>query len=205
VIDDHPRFLVASVANGVLKAADVVGSLHGAAPARGSPASLLTDNGPVFTAVPRKGVCAIELETARLGDPLPARESLPPAPRQGRAPAPDAEEMAREAAEGSHDRRAPAELDRLRAYHNGVRPHRAIGWRTPAEVFGARPKAAPSLPGVPMSSHVRVLRDKIDITGVITLRHNSQLHHVGLGRRLGHGCWRSSMAFAYGSPPRTAS
>jgi hypothetical protein len=29
-----------------------------------------------------------------------------------------------------------------------------------------------------------VRRDKIDITGVITLRHNSRLHHVGLGRRL---------------------
>ena len=27
-------------------------------------------------------------------------------------------------------------------------------------------------------------RDKIDITGVITLRHNSHLHHIGLGRRL---------------------
>ena len=27
-------------------------------------------------------------------------------------------------------------------------------------------------------------RDRIDITGVITLRHNSRLHHIGLGRRL---------------------
>ena len=44
----------------------------------------------------------------------------------------------------------------------------------------ARPKAAPPLPGVPMSSHVRVRRDKIDI-GVITIHHNSRLHHVGLG------------------------
>jgi hypothetical protein len=29
-----------------------------------------------------------------------------------------------------------------------------------------------------------VRRDKVDITGVITLRHNSRLHHIGLGRRL---------------------
>jgi len=35
-----------------------------------------------------------------------------------------------------------------------------------------------------VSSHVRVRRDKIDLTGVITLRHNSRLHHIGLGRRL---------------------
>ena len=76
------------------------------------------------------------------------------------------------------------ELDRFRAYYNDVRPHRAIDRRTPSEAFLARPKAAPSLPGVPMSSHVRVRRDKVDITGVITLRHNSRLHHIGLGRRL---------------------
>jgi hypothetical protein len=29
-----------------------------------------------------------------------------------------------------------------------------------------------------------VRRDKIDTTGVITIRHNSRLHHIGLGRRL---------------------
>ena len=77
-----------------------------------------------------------------------------------------------------------AQIDRFVAYYNGVRPHRAIDRRTPSEAFVARPKATPSLPGVAMSSHVRVRRDKIDITGVITLRHNSRLHHVGLGRRL---------------------
>jgi hypothetical protein len=29
-----------------------------------------------------------------------------------------------------------------------------------------------------------VRRDNVDITGVVTLRHNSKLHHIGLGRRL---------------------
>jgi hypothetical protein len=37
---------------------------------------------------------------------------------------------------------------------------------------------------VPIETHVRVRRDKVDITGVITIRHNSKLHHIGLGRRL---------------------
>ena len=94
VIDDHSRFLVASVARSVFKAADVVAAFHEAAAAHGFPASLLTDNGAVFTAVPRKGMCAIELETARAGDPLLALEPLPPADlRQGRACAPDAEAL----------------------------------------------------------------------------------------------------------------
>jgi hypothetical protein len=77
-----------------------------------------------------------------------------------------------------------AELDRFRTYYNEVRPHRAIDPRTPAEAFTARPKAAPSVPAVPIETHVRLRRDKVDITGVITIRHNSRLHHIGLGRRL---------------------
>src|SRR5207249_11910570 len=67
VIDDHSRFLIASVARRIFKAADVVASFHGAASTHGLPASLLRDNGAVFLAVPRKGLCAIELETAALG------------------------------------------------------------------------------------------------------------------------------------------
>jgi transposase len=67
VIDDHSRFLIASVAKPIFKAADVVAAFHAAAGAHGLPASLLTDNGAVFTAAPRKGMCAIELETSALG------------------------------------------------------------------------------------------------------------------------------------------
>jgi len=67
ILDDHSRFLVASEALGVFKAADVVASFHKAASTWGFPASLLTDNGAVFTAAPRGGRCAIELETAAHG------------------------------------------------------------------------------------------------------------------------------------------
>jgi hypothetical protein len=46
----------------------------------------------------------------------------------------------------------------------------------------ARPKATAS--GVPLiDGHFRVRRDKIDTHGKLTLRHNSRLHHIGLGRR----------------------
>ena len=31
--------------------------------------------------------------------------------------------------------------------------------------------------------HYRVRHDRIDPSGVFTLRHNSRLHHIGLGRR----------------------
>jgi hypothetical protein len=38
--------------------------------------------------------------------------------------------------------------------------------------------------GFVVPPHYRIRRDKVDITGVITLRHNSRLHHIGLGRKL---------------------
>jgi hypothetical protein len=185
VIDDHSRFLVASVARAVFKAADVVSCFHEAASAHGLPASLLTDNGAVFTAVPRKGRCAIELETARLG--IRYHHSSPYHPQTcGKV------ERVHQTLKRWLAKHEPAatiaelqvELDSFRTYYNDVRPHRAIGRRTPAEAFGSRPKATPCLPGLEVPDHVRVRRDRIDITGVITLRHNSRLHHVGLGRRL---------------------
>ena len=109
MIDDHSRLLVASDALAVFKAADVVACFHRAAAAHGFPASLLTDNGAVFTAAPRGGRCAIELETARLGIRIGALAALPPADlRQGRAPAPDAQAVPRPArTPADNDRRAP--------------------------------------------------------------------------------------------------
>ena len=34
-----------------------------------------------------------------------------------------------------------------------------------------------------MPRHFRMRRDTVDITGVIALRHDSRLHHIGLGRK----------------------
>jgi transposase InsO family protein len=184
-IDDHSRFLVASDARGVFKAADVVAAFHEGAAAHGLPASLLTDNGAVFTAAPRGGRCAIELETAALG--IRYVHSSPYHPQtcgkverfhQTLKRYLAKQEPARDLAE------LQAQLEGFRTYYNAVRPHRAIGRRTPAEAFNARAKATPSLRGLQVPAHHRVRRDKVDITGVITLRHNSRLHHIGLGRRL---------------------
>ena len=183
VIDDHSRFLVASDARRVFKAADVVASFHAAAASRGFPSSLLTDNGAVFTAAPRGGRCAIELESAALG--IRSVHSSPYHPQTcGKV------ERFHQTLKRFLTRQEPAhsiaelqgQLDRFRAYYNSVRPHRAIGRRTPAEAFAARPKATPSLARLTVPGRFRVRRDKVDITGVITLRHNSRLHHIGIGR-----------------------
>lgn len=184
-IDDHSRFLVGSDALVVFKAADVVASFHAAAAAHGFPAQLLTDNGAVFTAAPRGGRCAIELECDRLG--IRDINSSPYHPQTcGKV------ERFHQTLKRYLAKRDPAatigelqaQLDSFSDYYDTVRPHRAIGRRTPAEAFAARPKATPRGPRLEVAPHVRVRRDKVDITGVITLRHDSRLHHIGLGRRL---------------------
>ena len=43
----------------------------------------------------------------------------------------------------------------------------------------------PSRQGIRVSKHFRVRRDRIDTDGKLTLRHNSRLHHIGIGRRWG--------------------
>jgi hypothetical protein len=74
------------------------------------------------------------------------------------------------------------QLDRFRHIYNTERPHRAIGRRTPAEAYSARPKATATGPYI--DPHCRVRHDRIDTGGTVTLRHSSRLHHIGLGRRL---------------------
>jgi hypothetical protein len=73
-----------------------------------------------------------------------------------------------------------AQLDAFRDQYNHHRPHRALNRRTPALAYSARPKAAPA--GARTDSHDRVRRDRIDDSGVVTLRHNGRLHHIGIGR-----------------------
>ncbi len=54
-IDDHSRLFLASDAYPTVKAHDVVASFHNACDYHGLPASLLTDNGAVFTGASRGG------------------------------------------------------------------------------------------------------------------------------------------------------
>jgi integrase-like protein len=74
------------------------------------------------------------------------------------------------------------QLDRFVVYYNTVRPHRALGRRTPTQAYAARPKAVPTGPVIP--AHYRLRHDKIDSGGSVTVRHSSRLHHIGLGARL---------------------
>jgi hypothetical protein len=48
--------------------------------------------------------------------------------------------------------------------------------------YQARPKATPSPGRRDDDTHHRVRNDRVDDTGVFTLRHAGRLHHIGIGR-----------------------
>ena len=73
------------------------------------------------------------------------------------------------------------QIDRFAHLYNTERPHRARGRMTPFEAFHALER---SRPGEPIAAtHFRVRTDKVDKEGSVSLRHNSKMLHIGVGRR----------------------
>ncbi|MGO8862191.1 MAG: DDE-type integrase/transposase/recombinase [Acidimicrobiales bacterium] len=66
-VDDYSRMVVAAVVVPVATTADVVATFYQGASTWGFPASMLTDNGAIFTAQFRNGRCGFETELATLG------------------------------------------------------------------------------------------------------------------------------------------
>jgi hypothetical protein len=89
--------------------------------------------------------------------------------------------LATQPAATTHARPAGPQLDGFTGHYNTVRPHRAPAPAHPSEAYTARPKAAAT--GIPfVHGHYRVRHDKIDANGKLPRRHDSRLHHIGLGR-----------------------
>ncbi len=66
--------------------------------------------------------------------------------------------------------------------YNHRRPHRSLAHRaTPATLYDSMPKALPG-PMTDPVTHDRIRHDRVDKAGSVTLRHNSRLHHIGIGR-----------------------
>jgi hypothetical protein len=73
-------------------------------------------------------------------------------------------------------------IDRFTVTYNHHRPHRSLPQRaTPAAVYTSLPKALPA-GSREADTPTRVRHDRIDPTGVVTLRINGRLHHIGVGR-----------------------
>jgi transposase InsO family protein len=183
VVDDYSRLCLASVAFRTIKAADVAATFFRAAAAYGLPASVLTDNGAVFTAAPRGGTCLMETELARLG--IAYKHPRPYHPQTCGKVERFHQTLKRHLAKQPRAAtltQLQRQLDGFVRTYNTERPHRARGRRTPASAFAARTKATPGGGVVAPSAHHRVRQDRIDKTGRVTLRHRSRLHHIAVGR-----------------------
>jgi transposase InsO family protein len=182
-LDDHSRVGLASQARPTVTGPDVTDTFTTACARWGTPAAVLTDNGAIFTATPRRGGrSALQVLLGALG--VKYLTSRPYHPQtcgkierfhQTLKKYLRAQPPAHTLAELQH------QLDDFLVYYNTIRPHRALHRHTPIEAFNARPKAFPS--GYQIPPHYRVRHDKIDAAGVITIRYNSRLHHIGLGKR----------------------
>ena len=183
-LDDHSRLLLASTAQRVFKGPDIDASYRAIATQLGDPASVLSDNGAIYTGRYRgQGRVALEVTLHHRG--VLFTHSRPYHPqtcgkvervhqtvKKHLATQPRARTLAQ----------LQTQLDAFRRYYNTVRPHRALHRQTPQQTYDARPKAAAS--GTPLiGGHFRVRHDTIDADGKLTLRHNSRLHHIGIGRR----------------------
>jgi transposase InsO family protein len=185
IIDDHSRLCVASRAFVTTRSSDVVRTFYRAAETLGFPRSFLTDNGLIFSSHARHGFAgAFEMELAGLG--IHSKHSRPYHPQTcGKVERfhQTLKKFIKEQDDIETKKQLQVQLDRFVAYYNEVRPHRAIGRKTPAEVYGAREKARPCAEPIDVSGGRKLRHDKLDGKGTVTLRVNGQMHHIPCGRQ----------------------
>lgn len=182
-IDDHSRLAVASKVLSTVIASDIVEIFTQAALTWGYPASVLTDNGAVYTATSRKGRCVIESELLSLG--ITYKHSRPYHPQTcGKVERFHQTMKSFLAKQSTADTTAQlqAQVDRFIVYYNNVRPHRSRERITPKAAFDKRDKATPIGRKITIDNQMRVRHDRVDRTGVVTLRYRSRMHHIGIGR-----------------------
>ncbi|MGI8697846.1 MAG: integrase core domain-containing protein [Mycobacteriales bacterium] len=186
-LDDHSRYALSVTAHGRVSGPIVLATFRAAVTSHGIPASTLTDNGMVFTtrlAGGRGGRNALEAELCRLH--VIQKNSRPNHPgtcgKVERFQQTMKKWLRAQPAQPTTISALQALLEAFTAEYNTRRPHRSLPRRaTPATIYAALPKALPAT-SRDADTHDRVRHDRIDDSGVVTLRHNGRLHHLGVGR-----------------------
>jgi transposase InsO family protein len=182
IIDDHSRVLIASRAFVTVSAPDVVRTLHKAAEKWGYPESFLSDNGLIFN-TQRRHQMAGALEICLLSLGISPKHSRPYHPQTcGKVERfhQTLKKYLGKQEPATTKKQLQAQLDAFGRYYNCVRPHRAIGRRTPIEAFMARERSHPMGPRIDCTGY-KVRHDKVDKKGAVTLRYRGRLHHIGIG------------------------
>ena len=187
-LDDHSRYVLHCSAHQPVTAKIVLATFRQSVATYGIPASTLTDNGMVYTvrfATGRGGRTGLEAELARLH--IQQKNSRPNHPttcgKVERFQQTLKKWLRRQHPQPATISELQALLDRFVADYNNHRPHASLPHRaTPATAYNTRPKASPTARNP--TTHERVLADRIDTDGKLTLRLNGRQHHIGMGRTL---------------------
>jgi transposase InsO family protein len=186
-LDDCTRYALHVSAHPRITTPIVVATFREAVARHGIPASTLTDNGMVYTvrlSGGRGGRNAFEDELRRRH--IVQKNSRPAHPTTcGKAER--FQQTLKKWLRAQPDQPTTITelqtlLDLFADEYNHRRPHRSLPHRaTPATLYDSLPKALPG-PATDPITHDRVRHDRLDKAGSVTLRHNSRLHHIGVGR-----------------------
>ncbi|OHV21221.1 transposase [Parafrankia soli] len=185
-LDDCSRYLLSVTAHARVTGPIVLDTFRQAVACHGIPASTLTDNGMVFTtrlSGGKGGRNGLETELRRLG--VTQKNSRPNHPTTCGKVERVQQTMKNWLRAQPTQPATPADLqtllDTFAEIYNHHRPHRSLPHRaTPAAVYTALPKATPADRSA--DTHDRVRYDRVDDSGVVTLRVGGRLHHIGIGR-----------------------
>lgn len=180
-IDDHSRLVLAARVYPTVTGPNVRSLFARTCQLRGTPASVLSDNGAIFNAEARGGRAGFESDLITAG--VLYKHSRPYHPQTcGKV------ERWHRTLKGFLEKRPARTLGELQiilddvvAYYNEIRPHRSLDRRTPHVVYNARAKAKPHT--LIHQPHWRIRTDKVDQRGHVTLRYLGKLRHLNVGWR----------------------
>jgi transposase InsO family protein len=186
-LDDHSRYALHISAHIRVTGSIVLTAFGETAGQHGYPASVLTDNGMVYTtrfSGGRGGRNHLEFELRVLN--IVQKNSRPNHPttcgKVERFQQTMKKWLRAQPIQPTTVDELQALLDRFAVEYNTTRPHRSLPRSaTPATVYAARPKAFPSTDRS-TDTHDRVRTDKVSRNGTVTLRVAGRLRHIGIGR-----------------------
>lgn len=185
-IDDHSRYALHVSAHKRVTGDIVRDTFNETAQTNGFPASVLTDNGLVYTARfigSKSGRNQLETRLAELG--IKQKHTRPNHPTTtGKV------ERFQQTMKKWLTARPPANtinelqtlIDEFVDTYNHRRAHTSIGKVPPAIAYKRLPKDQPHEDGA--GNHYRIRHDRIDQTGTVSLRRAGRMHHISLGRPL---------------------
>ena len=184
-LDDHSRYALSVTVHDRVTGDIVVNTFNQTGLDQGFPASVLTDNGLVYTtrfAGYPGGRNGLETRLATLD--IQQKNSRPNHPRTcGKVER--FHQTMKKWLTAQHPQ--PETRDELQALidtfvdeYNHRRPHRSLSRTTPAVAYNRLPKTGPA--GTDVGPHYRIRHDRIDKTGAVSLRRGGRMHHISIGR-----------------------